>query len=104
MDIPSKGESKSISMSNVGSFVAIRKTGSNAPASAGGHDLCPAWPCAEDVQEEEEPHEGEVSRAEGNAQHNARTHLDIVFCYLGGGGQRHITHARYPTNGGGAAR
>ncbi len=87
-------------MSNVGRFVAIRGTGSNATASAGGHDLRPTWPCAEDVQEEEEPHKREVSRAEGNAPHNARTHLAIVFCYLGGGGQRHKTYARYPTNGG----
>jgi hypothetical protein len=53
-------------MSNVGRFVAIRGTGSNAPAPAVGHDRCPAWPCAEDVPEEEEPREGEVSRAEEN--------------------------------------
>jgi hypothetical protein len=65
---PSKGESKSISMSNVGRFVAIRGTGSNAPASTGGRDVRPAWPCAEDAQEEEEePREEEVSKAEGNA-------------------------------------
>ncbi len=44
---PIKGENKSINMSNVGRFVAIRGTGSNAPASAGGHDLRPAWSCAE---------------------------------------------------------
>jgi hypothetical protein len=64
---PSKGESKSISMSNVGRFVAIRGADSNAPVSAGGRDRRPAWPCAEDVQEEEEPDEREVSRAEENA-------------------------------------
>jgi hypothetical protein len=50
---PSKGESKSTSTSNVGRFVDTRGTGSNAPASAGGHGTRPAWPCAEDVQEDE---------------------------------------------------
>jgi hypothetical protein len=54
-------------MFNGGRFVAIRGAGSNAPASAGGHDLRPARPCAENVQEEEKPQEEEVSEAEGNA-------------------------------------
>ncbi len=104
MAIPSKGESKSISMSNVGRFVAIRGTGSNASASAGGHDLRPTWPCAEDVQEKEEPHKREVSRAEGNAPHNARTHLDIVFCYLGGGAATQDVRTLPYQRGGGATR
>jgi hypothetical protein len=55
---PSKGESKSISTSNVGRFVDIRGTGSNAPASAGGHGTLPAWPCVDDVQQEDEKPDG----------------------------------------------
>ncbi len=42
---PSKmGESKSISQSNMGTFVAIRETGSNVLAPAGERDVRPAWP------------------------------------------------------------
>jgi hypothetical protein len=64
---PSKmGESKSISTSNMGTFVAIRGTGSNAPAPAGERGVRPAWPTVDDMPEEEEPREGEVN-AEGNA-------------------------------------
>jgi hypothetical protein len=51
----------------VGRLVAIRGAGSNAPASAVGHDVHPAWPSVEDVQEKEEPREEKVSEAEGNA-------------------------------------
>ncbi len=66
MAIPSKGK-VSPSACLTWEVFAIRRTGSNAPASAGGPDLRRAWPCAEDVQEEEEPHEEEVSKAEANA-------------------------------------
>ncbi len=47
-------------------FVAIRGTGSNAPAPAGERGVRPAWPTVGDMLEEEEPREGEVN-AEGNA-------------------------------------
>jgi hypothetical protein len=63
---PPKGGSKSTSTSNVERFVAIRGTGSNAPASAGGHGARPAWPCAKDVQEDEKPDGKEVSAAGKN--------------------------------------
>jgi hypothetical protein len=41
----SKGESKP---SAEGRFVAVRGTGSNAPASADEHNPRPSWPCVED--------------------------------------------------------
>jgi hypothetical protein len=65
-DFPSKmGENKSISTSNMETFVAIRGTGSNAPpAPAGERGVRPAWPTVDDMPEEEEAREGEVN-AEG---------------------------------------
>jgi hypothetical protein len=60
------GESKPISTSNMGTFVAICKTGSNVLAPVGERDVRPAWPAVEDVPEEEEPREREAS-VKGNA-------------------------------------
>ncbi len=69
------------SKSNDGRFVAIRGVGSEAaPASAGGHNLRPAWPCAENVESGGSPsldggesQEEEVSKTKGNnaPQHRA---------------------------------
>ncbi len=67
---PIKGKSKSTSTSNVGRFVATRGTGSNAPASVGGHGNRPAWPCAEDVQEDEKPDGKEAGKNEPQQRAN----------------------------------
>ncbi len=65
---PREGESKPSSASKEERFIAIRGTGSSAPASAGGPDARPVWPSVEDVpEEEEEPLEGMVSEAERGA-------------------------------------
>ncbi len=61
---PSKmGESKSIGASNMGTFVAVRGTGSNALDPAGERDVRPAWP---DVKDVPESREGEAN-AKGSA-------------------------------------
>ncbi len=71
---PTKGDSKSLVDSNEGRFVAIRRAGSKAPASASEHDLRPALPCAEDVRGGNSPsmkgsnsQEEEASDARGDA-------------------------------------
>ncbi len=56
------GESKFISASRMGTFVAVRGTGGNALAPAGERDVRPAWPAGEDVPEER----GEA-KGKGNA-------------------------------------
>jgi hypothetical protein len=72
------GESKSISTFNMGTFVAVRMTGSNALAPAGERDVRPAWPAVEDVPEEEEPRE-RGSECQGEC--TAATRGPIPFCY-----------------------
>ncbi len=64
------GESKSISASRMGTFVAVRGTGSNALATAGERDVRPARPAGEDVLEE---------RGEANAKGNARQQREDHF-------------------------
>jgi hypothetical protein len=64
------GESKSISASRMGTFVAVRGTGSNALAPAGERDVRPAWPAVEDVPEE---------RGEANAKGNAPQQREDPF-------------------------
>ncbi len=65
------GESKSISASRMGTFVAVRGTGRNALAPAGERDVRPAWPAVEDVPEE---------RGEANAKKNAPLQRADPFC------------------------
>jgi hypothetical protein len=43
-------QSKSSDQPDGGRFVAIGGTGSDTPASAGGHNPRPSWPCVDEVQ------------------------------------------------------